>query len=92
LFASGQFVISSEDGFLGSLLGGVPWAVAVHVSSPLVVLATLTGHACFPLRSCAARRITIDCPGYDPQSIVFCLVHFVVLSALLFVLVVLLVF
>ena len=43
------------------------------------------------LRSRAARRITIDCPGFDPQSIVLCLVHFIVLSVLLFLPVVLLV-
>ena len=44
------------------------------------------------LRSRAARRITIDCPSYDPQSIVLRFVFFLVLLGLRFVLAVLFVF
>jgi hypothetical protein len=58
----------------------------------LVASPTVFGQVRLRFALGAARRITIDCPGYDPQSIAFCLVYFVVLSALLFVLVVLLVF
>jgi hypothetical protein len=33
------------------------------------VLSGVTGHVSLLLRSCAARRIAIACPGHDPQAI-----------------------
>ena len=35
----------------------------------LAVLLGVTGQVCLLLRSCAARRTAIACPGHDPQAI-----------------------
>jgi hypothetical protein len=35
----------------------------------LAVLSGVTGQVCLLLRSCAARRGAIPCPGHDPQAI-----------------------
>ena len=53
-------------------LGWCPFAfVSPPQISEFVVLAARLGHVSLLLRSRAARRPVIGCPGYDPQPITF---------------------